>query len=115
MKYKEEVINRWGNSEEYREYSKKNINSDELNKLVMEIFKEFGSLKDLLPSDEIVQNKVKEWHEFINKNFFNCNKIVLKSIAEMYVCDERFKNNIDSYGGSGTAMFVKEAISYYTK
>ena len=115
MKYKEEVINRWGSTEEYKEYSKKNINSDNLNQLVMEVFKEFGFLKDLDPTCEIVQNKVKEWHEFINKNFYTCSKNVLKSLAEMYVCDERFKNNIDSYGGEGTATFVKKAIEYYAK
>ena len=114
-KYKEEVINRWGGTKEYMEYSKKNIKGDELNHLIMEIFKEFGSLKHLSPSNEIVQNKVKEWHEFINKNLYNCSKNVLKSLSEMYVCDERFKNNIDFYGGNGTAMFVKEAITYYTK
>ena len=32
---------------------------------------------------------------------------------EMYVGDERFKNNIDKAGGEGTAGFVKAAIAVY--
>ena len=114
-KYKEEVINRWGSSAEYQEYSAKNIKGDELNHLIMEVFKDFGLLKHLKPSDEIVQKKVKQWHKFINDNLYTCNKIVLKSLAQMYVSDSRFKNNIDSFGGVGTAEFVKTAIDYYLK
>ena len=113
-KYKKEVIERWGETEEYNEYSKKKINADELPKLIMEIFQEFGSLKHLDPSSGIVQNKVREWHEFINKNLYTCSKPVLKSLAEIYVNDLRFKSNIDSYGGTGTADFVKKAIGFYT-
>ncbi len=31
----------------------------------------------------------------------------------MYVCDERFKKNIDRFAGEGTAEFVRQAISVY--
>ena len=31
-------------------------------------------------------------------------------MGEMYVCDDRFKKNIDRVGGEGTAEFVREAI-----
>ena len=113
-KYKKEVIERWGETEEYKEFSQKKININDLPNLIMEIFKEFGSLKHLDPSDGIVQDKVRKWHEFINKNLYTCSKTVLKSLAEMYVNDTRFKENIDSFGGSGTAIFVKKAIDYYT-
>lgn len=34
---------------------------------------------------------------------------------EMYVGDERFKNNIDKADGEGTAEFVKAAIAFYLK
>lgn len=30
----------------------------------------------------------------------------------MYICDERFKNNIDKFG-KGTAEFMNKAIKYY--
>lgn len=35
-------------------------------------------------------------------------------ISEMYVADDRFKNNIDKHG-SGTAAFISEAITIYSK
>lgn len=35
--------------------------------------------------------------------------IFLAGLGKMYVCDERFKKNIDKYG-DGTAEFVAEAI-----
>ena len=112
-KYKDEVINRWGNTSEYNEFSQKEINGENLTELIMTIFKEFGELKHLKPNCDIVQEQVRLWHEFINNNLYSCSKTVLKSLAQMYVADERFKNNIDSYGGVGTAIFVKEAVDYY--
>lgn len=36
-------------------------------------------------------------------------------LGEMYVSDERFKNNIDKAGGEGTAEFVKAAVAFYLK
>ena len=33
----------------------------------------------------------------------------------MYVADERFKENIDRAGGTGTAEFVARAIEIYCK
>ncbi|MBQ4630153.1 MAG: TipAS antibiotic-recognition domain-containing protein, partial [Clostridia bacterium] len=35
-------------------------------------------------------------------------------LGRMYVCDERFKNNIDK-SGEGTAKFVAEAIKFCCK
>lgn len=36
---------------------------------------------------------------------------ILKGLGEMYVSDERFKNNIDKAGGIGTAEFTAKAIN----
>lgn len=36
-------------------------------------------------------------------------------LGEMYVSDERFKNNIDKAGGESTAGFVKAAVAFYLK
>ena len=35
-------------------------------------------------------------------------------IGKMYACDERFKNNIDKYGGK-TAEFASSAIKIYSR
>lgn len=34
----------------------------------------------------------------------------MKNLGQMYIGDERFKNNIDKAGGIGTAEFTAEAI-----
>ena len=48
-----------------------------------------------------------------NENFYTCSNDILKELGEMYVCDDRFKKNIDCFGGEGTAEFVRDAISIY--
>ena len=44
----------------------------------------------------------------------DCTNEILAGLGQMYVCDERFKNNIDK-NGEGTAEFVTEAIKIYCK
>ena len=39
---------------------------------------------------------------------------ILAGLGQMYVLDERFKNNIDRHG-EGTAEYVSEAISIHCK
>lgn len=36
---------------------------------------------------------------------------MLKQLVQMYIADERFKNNIDKAGGAGTAEFVANVIN----
>ena len=38
---------------------------------------------------------------------------ILAGLGEMYVADERFRENIDKTGGEGTAAFVSKAIAVY--
>ena len=40
---------------------------------------------------------------------------ILAGLGEMYVTDERFRENIDKVGGEGTAAFVSKAIAVYCK
>ena len=41
------------------------------------------------------------------------NKDILRSLGQMYVNNEEFRNNIDKFGGKGTANFVSKAIEFY--
>ena len=50
---------------------------------------------------------------FYRKNYYNCTNEILSGLGQMYVCDKRFKKNIDKAGGEGTAKFVMEAIKVY--
>lgn len=117
-KYEMEVKAKWGNTKAYQEYKQKDIArnkgsyiriADEL----LTMFSELGELKHLTPNANEVQKKIAALQKFITDNYYVCTNEILNGLGEMYVCDERFKNNIDNAGGDGTANFVKQAIVVY--
>lgn len=116
--FNNEVKEKWGNTNQYKEYEEKSKNKtkqefENINDRFMSIFIELSSLKDLSVEDEKVQEKIKLLKEFITKNYYTCTNDILYSLGQMYVNDERFKNNIDKACGEGTAKFVSQAISVY--
>lgn len=116
--YKSEVKAKWGNTEAYKEYEQKadsqnGNNCDRIASEMMSLFSEFGEIRNMNPDERQVQDKVCALQEYISKNFYTCTDEILRNLGEMYVCDERFKKNIDSAGGAGTADFVRQAISVY--
>ena len=50
----------------------------------------------------------------ITENYYTCTDEILAGLGRMYVCDERFKQNVDRCG-EGTAEFTAEAIEIYSK
>ena len=78
---------------------------------MMEIFAEFGKIRNKKPESEEAQALVKKLQNYITEHYYTCTDEILKSLGEMYVADERFKNNIDRAGGIGTAEFISKAIS----
>ena len=118
QQYKEEVKERWQETKEYREYERRNRSkqkSSDASQQMMELFAKLGALRHLDPANQQVQGKVKQLQQLITDNFYTCNHEVLYGLGQMYVGDERFKQNIDSAGGEGTAEFVREAITLYCK
>lgn len=114
--YKEEVKEKWGSTKAYREYKEKTKykTKPELEKTagqLMALFSDIGSLRQLPPADPTVQDKIRKLQEFINENYYNCSDEILNGLGQLYVCDERMKNNIDKAGGEGTAAFVRQAIT----
>jgi hypothetical protein len=78
------------------------------------IIKEFALCMrkgEYLDSTE-VQNLVKMLQNYITENYYCCTKEILAGLGQMYVADERFKNNIDQYA-EGTAEFISEAIRIF--
>ena len=117
-KYKAEIKAKWGNTKEYQDYRQKDIarNGGSYSKIANElltIFSELGKLKHLTPNADEVQNGIAAIQKFITDNYYECTNKVLSGLGEMYVGDERFRNNIDNAGGDGTADFVKQAIVVY--
>lgn len=119
--YIEEVKEKWGNTEAYKEevlktkdYSKEKFDNLEIE--MNNIFAEFASCmnngNDV--NEEVVQSLVKKLQNHITENYYNCTNDIFAGLGQMYVMEERFKNNIDKYA-EGTAEFVSKAIALYCK
>ncbi len=117
-RYKEEVRERWGSTQIYKEYEKKTKDKTdkELGTMadkLLSLFAEIGSLRMLPPDAKEVQAKIKKLQEFITDHYYTCTNEILQNLSRMYVSDERMEQNIDKAGGEGTARFVKQAVAVY--
>lgn len=117
-RYKEEVRERWGSTQIYKEYEKKTKDKTdkELGTMadkLLSLFDEIGSLRKLPPDAKEVQAKIMELQKFITDHYYTCTNEILQNLSRMYVFDERMEQNIDKAGGKGTARFVKQAVAVY--
>lgn len=118
--YAEEAKQRWGNTDAYKESKQKTAGySDEkwggVNAGLEAVLAEFASVKDTqAPESEDAQLLVKKLQTYITENFYTCTNEILAGLGQMYVADERFKNNIDK-NGAGTAEFISKAIKIYCR
>ena len=111
--YAAEAKAKWGNTDAYREYEQRG--KQDMGDALMAVFAKIGKLRDLEPASAEVQAMVKQLQDFISGNYYTCTKQILQGLGQMYVADERFKENIDRAGGAGTAEFVARAIEIYCK
>ena len=119
--YKNEAKERWGNTDAYKEYSQKSkgYSEEKFNALgegMEKVLEEFAICMNsgaTFDSEE-AQKLVKKLQNYITENFFTCTTEILASLCQMYVADERFKNNIDKHS-VGTTEFVSKAIEEFCK
>ncbi len=112
--YAAEAKAKWGKTEAYQEYEKKNkADAEGSGDGLMAVFAEFGALLGCDPAAEQVQALVAKLQQFITDHYYTCTKQILQGLGQMYVADERFKQNIDRAGGEGTAEFATRAIEIY--
>ena len=112
--YAAEAKAKWGNTEAYAQYEKKNPGQQQAEGL-MAVLAEFGAVRNSDPASAEVQAMVANLQNYICRNYYNCTNPILAGLGQMYVADERFKSNIDRAGGEGTAEFVSKAIEIYCK
>jgi DNA-binding transcriptional MerR regulator len=117
--YAEEAKARWGNTDAYRESTKRAAKWTEADKKRMEaesgeIFSGFAALVGTDPADARVQALVARWKAFISQSYYDCTDEILAGLGQMYIADERFTKNIDKFG-AGTAMLMSDAIAVYCK
>lgn len=117
--YKAEAKETWGLTGAYKEHEKRtgNYSSQKWNDLAegMDcIMAEFECCmkQNKHPASAEAQSLVKALQIHITENYYHCTTEILACLGQMYVADERFKNNIDRHA-DGTAGFICEAIAVY--
>ena len=120
-KYKAEAQEKWGKTKAYKEHQEKTkgYTKDKWNSLAEGMDAVMGQFAAAMkngdsPDSSTVQDLVKALQDHISENYYHCTKEILFGLGQMYVADERFKNNIDKHA-EGTAAFASEAIAHYCK
>ena len=120
-RYESEAKRRWGETAAYKEHAEKTATyskekwQDVTDGLMTVLAKFAACMKDghTADSDE-AQALVQELQNYITENYYTCTDGILAGLGQMYVADERFKNNIDKHT-PGTATFISESIATYCK
>lgn len=110
----------WGQTDAYKEYEQKSEGrtkevQQKLNIEMMDIFAQFGKIKDQKPDSEEAIGLAKKLQDHITENYYTCTNEILQSLGEMYAGGRDFTDNIDKVGGTGTAVFASEAIKALCK
>ena len=107
---------------EYKEFEEKEKGrskeqSDQIAEGMMALFTEFGLLmKEGKTADsEDAQAQVKKLQEYITEHFYTCTPKILAGLGKMYNGGGSMTENIDKFGGEGTADFAAKAIEVYCK
>lgn len=116
--YSKRAREQWGQSDAFKEFEQKSKDwtedkQQDMAKEFMQIFEEFGTMRDIDPSEAVVQEQVKKLQDYITEHFYHCTDEILLSLGRMYSGGGEFTENIDKVGGMGTADFSAEAIEIY--
>jgi len=119
-RYADEAKQKWGNTDAYREFQKKTADKSpedmkSSGDALMDIFAEFGMIREASPESAEAQALVAKLQRFITDNFYTCTKPILQGLGQMYIAGDSMTENIDKAGGEGTADFVHQAIECFCK
>lgn len=113
--WREQARKEWGSTEAWKEYETKSEGrsrekEQRLDLEMAEIFRRFGGIRDSRPDSDTAEALVRELQAYITKNYYTCTDEILRSLALMYAAGGEMTENIDSFGGKGTAVFVSKAV-----
>lgn len=116
--YAAKAKERWGDTDAFREYEKKSAgrNPEEHRAIadqMMDIFAEFGKIKDSSPESEEAVVLVRKLQDFITEHYYQCTDEILGSLGEAYGAGGEFTKNINDAAGDGAAEFASKAIACY--
>ena len=116
-----EAHERYGNTAAYKEHEERTKHYTkekwaEANDGLMAIFAEFAACKTsgVRADSAEAQALVAKFQAHITANYYTCTDEILEGLGKMYIADERFRKNIDKYGGE-TAEFASSAIEVYCR
>ncbi len=116
--YEEETRELWGRTSQYQESQRKwtsysQDQKDEIKKEGERITARMVSeTPDTRPDDPDVQRAVGDYYAYLNQYFYTCEVEFLRSLADMWVQDSRFKVNFERIREDGAA-FVRDAVHLY--
>ena len=110
----------WGTTPAYKEYEEKSKGWTKEDNLkihqgMIDIFGEFGQIRNTDPASEEAQAMVKKLQDYITEHMYTCTKEILSGLGMMYGGGGDFTSNIDKMGGEGTAEFASRAIEIYCR
>ena len=108
----------WGNTPAYQEYEQKaqgrsKAETAEVNRKMMDIFAEFGGIRNGDPASPQAQALVRKLQDFISDHYYTCTDQILSGLGRMYAAGGEMTDNIDRCGGDGTAAFASRAIGVF--
>ena len=118
--YTQQAKAAWGGTSAWQEYEAKaqgraEEETRDLAGQMMEIFRQFGLMRDRDPADPDVQALVEKLQAFITEHYYTCTKEIFSALGQGYAAGGEFTANIDRAGGAGTAVFAAEAIAIYCR
>ena len=111
--YEDEAKKCWGSKAVEENKEKIKGRENEIGEEMNNIYFSLASIRHLSPESDEAQSEIKKWYDFLNK-FGSYSLDAFEGLGQMYVDDERFKNNIDKFG-DGLAVFMKDAMKVYSQ
>ncbi len=114
--YAREAKASWGQTKEWKEYEQKSRgrtreDNAALAQGLMDIFREFGTVRTGDPASPEAQALVNKLQGYITENFYTCSDKILLSLSKMYGGGGSMTESIDKVGGPGTGEFAERAIA----
>ena len=109
---------KWGKTDAYKEFEQKTAGQTQAQMAfagdaLMDIFVQFGAIRDQSPESCEAQSLVAKLQSFITEHYYTCTPEILRSLGQMYIAGDSMTDNINAAGGDGTAEFVRQAIEVY--
>lgn len=115
--YEEEAHRLWGDEVVTRSNDKiRSMSQEEQQSISTEmnqLFQELAQYRHMPPDCPQVMTEMEKMYRYFNKNFgYHYNPEAFAGLGQMYVCDQRFTENIDQFG-EGLSAFLEKAMKHY--